>query len=163
MRETVRDPLIAGLLLGKTERARELGLELFVEQGSKLENLPEHIKSEDIVTVLGNLIDNAFDACLSSIRSGTYISPDRRVIQVSISDYGSELILEVVDQGCGLPEGLSQEQLLQKGVSSKAKHNRGVGLYLVKQLTERYLGQVEMAANKPSGTRITVYLPKEQQ
>jgi len=83
------------LLLGKTERARELGLELFVEQGSKLENLPEKIKAEDIVTILGNLIDNAFDACLSSIRTGTYISPERRTIQVSISDYGHEVILEV--------------------------------------------------------------------
>lgn len=163
LRETVKDPLIAGLLLGKTERARELGLELFVEQGSKLENLPEKIKAEDIVTILGNLIDNAFDACLSSIRTGTYISPERRTIQVSISDYGHEVILEVEDQGCGLPKGLSQEQLLQKGVSSKAKHNRGVGLYLVKQLTDRYLGHLEMVANTPFGTRITVYLPKEQQ
>ncbi|WP_165311188.1 ATP-binding protein [Vibrio ziniensis] len=163
LRETVKDPLIAGLLLGKTERARELGFELFVEPGSKLESLPAHIKAEDIVTILGNLIDNAFEACQASIRSGTYIPPERRVIQVSISDYGHELILEVEDQGCGLPEGLSPEQLLQKGVSSKANHNRGVGLYLVKQLTVRYLGQVEMVANTPFGTRITVYLPKEQQ
>jgi len=162
LRETIKDPLIAGLLLGKTERAREIGLELVVEQGSRLEHLPTHIKAEDVVTILGNLIDNAFDACLSAIHSGEYVSPGRRIIEVSISDYGNEVILEVDDIGCGLPSGFSTEQLLQKGVSSKAKHNRGVGLYLVKQLTERYSGLLELVSNESFGTRITVYLPKEQ-
>ncbi|MEF1212480.1 sensor histidine kinase, partial [Vibrio alginolyticus] len=47
LRDTVKDPLIAGMLLGKTERARELGLQLVVEEGSRLEPLPEWLNSED--------------------------------------------------------------------------------------------------------------------
>ncbi|MCV5854890.1 Spo0B domain-containing protein, partial [Escherichia coli] len=35
LRDTIKDPLIAGMLLGKTERARELGLQLVVEEGSR--------------------------------------------------------------------------------------------------------------------------------
>ncbi|OEE74398.1 histidine kinase [Vibrio genomosp. F6 str. FF-238] len=163
LRETIKDPLIAGMLLGKTERARELGLVLKVEEGSRLEVMPTWLNSDDVVTVLGNLIDNAFDATMSVINSDQHISPDRRIIEVSLSDFGNEIILEVDDQGCGLPHDLDTTTLTNKGVSSKAKHNRGVGLYLVKTLADRYHGQLEMTSDKEYGTRMTVYLPKESQ
>ncbi|EGQ8200952.1 sensor histidine kinase [Vibrio cholerae] len=161
LRETIKDPLIAGMLLGKTERARELGLELMVEEGARLETLPIHIKAEDVVTILGNLIDNAFEATLTAIRTLSPVPPERRVIEVSISDFGNEIILEVDDQGCGLPEELEHWQLTEKGVSSKAVQNRGVGLFLVKQLADRYQGQLDMHS-KVQGTRMTVYLPKDE-
>jgi len=162
LRETVKDPLIAGMLLGKTERARELGLELAVEEGSRLEPLPEWLNSDDVVTIVGNLIDNAFDATMTSIKQEGHIAQSRRVIEVSVSDYGNEIILEVDDKGCGLPSDLSIDSLTEKGVSSKAATNRGVGLYLIKQLADRYHGQLEMVSNKQYGTRMTVYLPKEE-
>ncbi|MEZ8823720.1 ATP-binding protein [Vibrio amylolyticus] len=163
LRETIREPLIAGMLLGKTERARELGLGLVVEEGSRLEVLPERVDPSDVVTILGNIIDNAFDATMSAIGEGQLISQERRVIEVSISDYGSEVILEVTDQGVGLPKEVSNEELLVKGISTKASQNRGVGLHLVNQLTLKYYGQLEMGENKEFGTRMTVYLPKEEQ
>lgn len=162
LRETVKDPLIAGMLLGKTERARELGLELAVEEGSRLEPLPEWLNSDDVVTILGNLIDNAFDATMTSIKEEGHIAQSRRIIDVSVSDYGNEIILEVDDKGCGLPVDLSIDSLTEKGVSSKAATNRGVGLYLIKQLADRYHGQLEMVSNQQYGTRMTVYLPKEE-
>ncbi|MGL4829215.1 MAG: sensor histidine kinase, partial [Vibrio sp.] len=158
--ERIKDPLIAGMLLGKTERARELGLELLVEDGARLESLPPHINAEDVVTILGNLIDNAFEATLSATRTLVAVPQEQRVVEVSISDFGNEIILEVDDQGCGLPKGLAHWQLTEKGVSSKAKQNRGVGLYLVKQLADRYQGQLEMHSKK-QGVRMTVYLPKD--
>ncbi|MGF1694311.1 sensor histidine kinase [Vibrio lamellibrachiae] len=163
LRETIRDPLIAGMLLGKTERARELGLELIVEEGSRLEMLPERVNSSDVVTILGNLIDNAFDATMSAIAESELITQERRVIEVSVSDYGSEIILEVTDQGIGLPSNVSCDELIKKGISTKASQNRGVGLHLVNQLTLKYFGQLEMSENKDFGTRMTVYLPKEEQ
>ena len=163
LRETVKDPLIAGMLLGKTERAREIGLELKVEEGSRLEALPSWLNADDVVTILGNLIDNAFDATMAAIKQEGQIVPSRRVIEVSISDFGNEIIVEVEDKGCGLPKHLATDALTEKGVSSKAKQNRGVGLYLVKQLTDRYQGQLEMVDNNDFGSRMTVYLPKEEQ
>ncbi|MEH0665963.1 sensor histidine kinase [Vibrio scophthalmi] len=163
LRETVKEPLIAGMLLGKTERARELGLELAVEEGTRLEPLPKRINAEDIVTILGNLIDNAFDAVREAISQEGQLAQSRRIIEVSISDYGNEIILEVSDQGCGLPVHLSKEDLVQRGVSSKDQSNRGVGLYLVNELSTRYHGQLDITDNKDFGTRMTVYLPKEEQ
>ncbi|MEF1228187.1 ATP-binding protein, partial [Vibrio fortis] len=163
LRETVKEPLVAGMLLGKTERAREIGLELAVEEGSRLETLPRWLNADDVVTILGNLIDNAFDATRMAISQTESFPPARRIIEVSVSDYGNEVILEVDDKGCGLPEGLAIEDLTRKGVSSKAKQNRGVGLYLVKQIADRYQGQLDMIENRDFGTRMTVYLPKEEQ
>ncbi|MBS9907369.1 sensor histidine kinase [Vibrio alginolyticus] len=163
LRDTVKDPLIAGMLLGKTERARELGLQLVVEEGSRLEPLPEWLNSEDLVTILGNLIDNAFDATLTSIRDESNVALERRNIDVSVSDYGNEVILEVIDHGCGLPKTMDPQTLFTKGVSTKSRQNRGVGLHLVNQLATRYHGHVEMIPNTNYGTRITVYLPKEEQ
>ena len=121
LRDTIKDPLIAGMLLGKTERARELGLQLMVEEGSRLEPLPEWLNAEDLVTILGNLVDNAFDATLSAIREESTFAFERRGIDVSISDYGNEVILEVVDQGCGLPESIEPQELMKKGISTKSR------------------------------------------
>ncbi|MGR5237942.1 ATP-binding protein [Vibrio alfacsensis] len=163
LRDTIKDPLLAGLLLGKIERARELGLQLVVEEGSRLESLPLWLNSEDLVTILGNLVDNAFDATMTAIRTESPIGKERRIIEVSVSDYGNEVILEVLDQGCGLPENIEPKELLKKGISTKSHKNRGVGLHLVNQLTIRYHGYVEMLPNTEHGTRITVYLPKEEQ
>ncbi|MGF1747990.1 ATP-binding protein [Vibrio cionasavignyae] len=161
LRETMRDPLIAGMLLGKTERARELGLTLVVDPDSRLEPLPVELNADDIVTILGNLIDNAFEATLSAIKQQPNERVLRSTIEVSVSDYGNEIILEVVDRGCGLPSDIDVSSLTQRGVSSKSASNRGVGLFLVKQLTERYQGQLELIANNDMGTRVTVYVPKD--
>ncbi len=162
LREAVKDPLIAGMLLGKSERARELGLELVVEEGSCLQPLPLRVRAEDMVTVLGNIIDNAFDAVMTAIQQDPLLLPERRIVEVSVSDYGQEIVLEVTDSGCGLPEEMSLTQLLVRGVSTKSKKERGVGLHLVNQITRRYQGSVEMLSNGSEGTRVTVYIPKEE-
>ncbi|WP_237363595.1 ATP-binding protein [Vibrio marisflavi] len=158
IRDAVKDPLLAGLLLGKTERARELGLLLEIDSGTRLEPLPVSIEAEDLVTILGNLIDNAFDAMKEERNS---ISSSK--VLVSVSDYGAEIILEVEDTGCGLPDDISIHKLLEKGVSSKANGTRGVGLYLVNKLVNRYGGQLELGAGAVKGTRATVYIPKGKQ
>ncbi|MGR5132093.1 ATP-binding protein [Vibrio alfacsensis] len=163
LRDTVKEPLLAGLLLGKIERARELGLQLVVEEGSRLEALPLWMNSADLVTILGNLIDNAFDATMTALRTESAMVAKRKNIEVSVSDYGNEVILEVVDQGCGLPEDIEPQELLKKGISTKSRQGRGVGLHLVNQLATRYHGYIEMLPNREHGTRITVYLPKEEQ
>lgn len=162
LRETINEPLIAGLLLGKTERARELGLNLELEDGSRLSFLPDKINAEDVVTILGNMIDNAFDSIRTAIEHEGLIDPQRRQIDVSLTDFGNEIILEVSDQGVGLPQNIEIEQLVEMGVSSKAKEGRGVGLYLIQQLVARYEGQIEMIDNDDSGARVTVYLPKDE-
>nr|WP_315972513.1 sensor histidine kinase [Photobacterium swingsii] len=165
LRDAITEPLIAGLLLGKSERARELGMTLVIDEGCHLERLPPHIAAEDIVTIVGNLIDNAFDATLSAKHTNGQV-------HIHISDYGQDIIIEVEDRGVGIPVGENADLWLQRGVSSKKKSNHGVGLYLVSQLMKKYGGQLEMensATNVPlaseqvaTGARFTLYLPKSE-
>ncbi|USD66478.1 sensor histidine kinase [Vibrio sp. SCSIO 43136] len=152
IRETIKDPLVAGLLLGKSERAGELGVNLRIDQESHLDPLTT-LRSDDLVTVLGNLIDNGFEALLHSQHS--------KDLMVSISDYGTDVILEVEDNGCGWPEDMSEAQLFERGVTSKQGADRGVGLHLVRQIVDKYHGNIEIGERKPNGARITVYLSKE--
>ena len=155
IREAIKDPLVAGLLLGKTERARELGLVLEIDSGTRLEPLSDEIDTDDLITILGNLIDNAFDAMLDNRHSDS-----TNKVMVSISDYGQEIIMEVEDSGCGLPDNMALEKLVEKGVSSKSKNNRGVGLYLVDKIVKQYDGQFELGKSSVQGVRATVYIPK---
>lgn len=161
LRETIKDPLVAGMLLGKTERARELGLYLNVDRESRLSPLSEHLNADNLVTILGNLIDNAFDASLVAIKASPENTSAHNKVDVVLSDFGDEIILEVIDNGCGFPEHMDTKLLMQHGVSSKATSGRGVGLFLVKQLTDRYGGQLELVENREAGVRVTVYLPKD--
>ena len=56
----VDDPVLAAMLLGKTAQAAERGIELSVVEGS---TVAEHgFDPQDLVTLVGNLIDNAMDA-----------------------------------------------------------------------------------------------------
>ncbi|GAM60523.1 sensor kinase citA [Vibrio ishigakensis] len=154
LHQNIQEPLVAGLLLGKIERARELGLELKIEEGSQLSPLPNHIQAEDIVTVLGNLIDNAFDA-------SSNLEQKPEPIEVSVSDLGNDLILEVSDAGRGLPTQIDVEQLFSLGVSSKTEKGHGIGLHLVKEIVERYQGSIEAENGAQNGAQFAVFIPKE--
>ncbi len=157
LRDTIDEPVVAGILLGKSERARELGLIFDIDEGCHLARLPEHIRAEDVVTLIGNFIDNAFDACISNTKASTA----QKVVSVSISDYGQEIIIEVEDNGCGLPSDVDQKKLMERGVSTKLQKNRGVGLYLVQQIINQYKGQLVMESENNEGTRMTVFIPKK--
>ncbi|RYU48575.1 sensor histidine kinase [Aliivibrio finisterrensis] len=155
LRESISEPMIAGVLLGKSERARELGLLLDIEDGTQLSVLPLHIRAEDMVTIIGNLIDNAFEATLSKPMG------DFAPIVVSITDFGQEVIIEVEDKGCGLPQAFTFKQLTQRGVSTKSDKGRGVGLHLIQQLVDHYRGEFTVRSHEGQGTLMTIYLPKE--
>lgn len=156
LREAIEEPMVAGLLLGKSERAKELGLLFDIDDGSQLLKLPAHIRAEDLITILGNFIDNAFDACISTTSKIAH-----KKVSVSISDFGEEIIIEVEDNGCGLPENIALKKLLERGISSKSENNRGVGLYLVDKIVRRYNGHLTMDSVDNKGTTMTVYLPKQ--
>ncbi len=151
--ESVPDPVLAGCLLGKYNRARELGLWLLIDPDSHMTALPEHLPREQLVSILGNLIDNALDATLSHTGTGGEV-------RLSMTDLGDDLIFEIEDQGPGIPE-TEQQRIFEKGVSSKSEQGHGLGLHLVGTLLELLGGTVEVDPGDPGGSRFTVYLPKQ--
>ncbi len=148
----VPDPILAGCLLGKFNRARELGLKLVIDPESEMKQLPDHLPREQLVTILGNLIDNALEATLRQHGS-------EGEVQLSMTDLGKDLIFEIEDQG----EGLSEQQQLhifEKGYSSKNSEGHGYGLHLVQNLLHKINGSITIENTLAGGSRFTVYIPK---
>ena len=149
IKESVDDHLFAGLLLGKYNRANELGLRLEIDTDSNLSKLPEHIDSQQLVTLVGNLIDNALEATLSN---------NSEQVSLSFTDLGEEILVEVEDQGAGIaPE--QREAIFRQGYSTKGE-NRGIGLHLVNEICDQLNAKITVETITPRGSRFTLYIPR---
>ncbi|MDI5913104.1 MULTISPECIES: sensor histidine kinase [Streptomyces] len=151
----VGEPVLAALLLGKTAQANERGVELVVSEDSRLDDglLPESLPARDLVTILGNLIDNAVDAAQGSVRARVtvtaYADPDR-----------SELVLRVSDTGAGV-DPAHAEAVFERGFSTKpaGPGGRGLGLALVRQAVNRCKGTLTVTEAEGGGAEFEVRLP----
>ncbi|MFJ7182059.1 ATP-binding protein [Streptomyces massasporeus] len=153
----VSEPVLAALLLGKTAQANERGVELMVSEDSSLDDglLPETLPARDLVTILGNLIDNAVDAAQGSARARVTVAAYTRN-----SGDAPELVLRVSDTGPGVdPE--HAEAVFQRGFSTKpaGPGGRGLGLALVRQAAQGHEGSLTVAEADGGGAEFEVRLP----
>jgi two-component system CitB family sensor kinase len=148
----VEEPVLAALLLGKAAEASERGVELAVVEDI---TVPEGaVDARDLVTIVGNLVDNGVDAAASA--------PAPRRVEVDARVVGGELVLRIADSGAGLdPEHL--ELAFRRGWSTKSGDRpvgRGLGLALVGQAVHRHGGTV--AVTRDGGAVFTVRLPLDR-
>ncbi|MEU0526870.1 sensor histidine kinase [Streptomyces niveus] len=146
----VGEPVLAALLLGKAAQANERGVELVLAEDSRIDDgvLPPSLAARDLVTVLGNLIDNAVDAA-----QGT--EGARVTVTALVGD--GELLLRVRDTGPGVAPG-DMEEVFRRGWSTRGAE-RGLGLALVRQAVHRARGSVELTPGRDGGAEFTVRLP----
>lgn len=154
LRGAFADRQVAGLLFGKVQRARELGLTMTIVPGSQLHQLPEGLDSTEFAAIVGNLLDNAFEASLRTQQGNN-------VVELYLSDEGDDVIIEVADQGCGVPEAL-REKIFEQGVSTRTDEpgEHGIGLYLIASYVRRCDGVITLEDNSPCGTLFSLFLPK---
>jgi two-component system CitB family sensor kinase len=136
---------LTALLSVKIARSRELDVALeVVAHGTPA---PESIG--DLITVVGNLVDNALEAC----RPG-----DRLRVTVDATD--SSVRVRVDDSGAGVPDAL-RAHVFDEGVSTKATHSRarGIGLALVRRVARRRGGEARVERSPLGGARFEVVLP----
>ncbi|MFG2572221.1 ATP-binding protein [Streptomyces sp. NPDC048481] len=149
----VGEPVLAALLLGKTAQANERGVELVVSEESTLDDgvLPPSLPARDLVTILGNLIDNAVDAAQGSVRAR---------VTVTASTQDAELLLRVADTGAGV-DPAHASLVFERGFSTKPSGptGRGLGLALVRQAVQRHEGTLSVAGAEGGGAEFTVRLP----
>ncbi|GAA0599357.1 GHKL domain-containing protein [Kribbella sandramycini] len=126
---TVGDPVLASLLLAKLAQAQERGVTLTLELGQ--ESLSTRLPAQDVVTVVGNLLDNAIEAARGGpaprrveLRAGT--TPD--AIDLAVTNTGAEL---------GATE---LAHMFERGWTTKAEPGHGLGLVLVRSTVERWQG-----------------------
>ncbi|MBL1108653.1 sensor histidine kinase [Streptomyces sp. 5-8] len=149
--EKIQDPLLAALLVGKATVAAERGVALWVSERTRL---PDRlIDPRGLVTIVGNLVDNALDAV-----AGT---PHARV-EAELRAEGRTVVLRVRDTGPGVPED-QRDVIFTEGWSTKrppAHGKRGIGLSLVRRLAERQGGSAAVCAADGGGAEFTVVLPE---
>lgn len=146
----IHDANVQAILLGKLGKASEKKIILEIDADSYVDPLPSHIEVADIVTIIGNLIDNALDAV---------VHQKEKKVAFSITGIGKDIIIEVTDNGKGISDDLL-ESLFTMGYSSKGE-NRGYGLFNVKRIVESLGGTIEVSNEPSGGTIFTVYLPKK--
>lgn len=145
----VDDPVVAALLLGKSAEAAEQAVDLRITGALPADS---GLPPRDLVTVLGNLVDNAFDAVSGAAT---------RRVEVRLSGDPGRVRIEVDDSGPGLDEAAAG-RVLERGWTTKAEPGtgRGLGLALVVQVARRHDGDVEVGRSALGGARFAVTLGK---
>jgi two-component system CitB family sensor kinase len=151
LRTRIAAPQIVGLLLGKAAEAGERGVELVVSPQTSLGEAPG--KAQALTTILGNLIDNAFDAVART--------PAPRRVEVSIVETPTRLMITVSDNGPGIEPGSAELIFSEQYTTnpSSGQRARGLGLPLVDRLVRRLRGSI--VVGEGPGARFEVSLPTE--
>lgn len=148
----MKDPWIGGILLGFYSRARELKIDFELDRDSCFEQIPARLDGSRLVSILGNLITNAFE-------SVEKLPEQERKVRLYITDVGDELLMEVEDSGSGVPDDMAAK-LFNKGFSTKNGRNRGNGLARVKELLEEWNGSIAIERGDLKGALFIAAIPK---
>ena len=142
----------AALLIGKIARASECNVRFVLKEGIRFKSSEVAVPSEALVTIAGNLIDNALDAMNMQLSDMSR----QRELEFGVFTKPGELLITVRDTGCGIPEEI-RDRIFEKGFSTKGT-GRGVGMYHTKQLVESLGGTISFESEKDIGTSFMVEL-----
>lgn len=151
---SVDNPSFAALLIGKIARASECNVKFILKEGIHFKDSDIQLPSEALVTIVGNLIDNALDAMnMTSLPNATSLTYARQLEFGAFTKPG-ELLITVTDNGCGIADGI-KHKVFENGFSTKGTA-RGVGLYHTKQLVESLGGKIYFESQENAGTTFMV-------
>lgn len=148
---SVGDPELGALLLAKGAICREKGIELVIDDESALAP-SEPALGRDLITILGNLLDNAIEAIVHQGRIELLVSEEA----------DASVLIEIHDDGPGIDPAL-YETLWDLGSTSKGIDGdhaaRGIGLALVHRVVSRRRGTIIVGISDLGGAAFTVVLP----
>lgn len=149
---SIRLSQVAAFLLGKAIRARELNIIFNFDPTCQLSTNNSALDENQLCTILGNLIDNAFDSCLIS----QVLVPQ---VGILITDAGQDLLIEISDNGTGLTLQ-EKENIWNRGVTRKDdQEDHGIGLYLVHRYVTQAGGFISIDDASPQGCIFSVFIP----
>jgi sensor histidine kinase regulating citrate/malate metabolism len=154
----VGEPVLAALLLGKVATAHERGVRLEIDPATAVGSTG--IPGGDLVTIVGNLVDNAIDAALAGNAP--------REVQLAVWVDDGRLELRVEDTGPGLADE-DLPYVFERGWTTKETTGaprglgRGMGLALVGQAVRRHGGTVSCRPGPGAEFRVSLPLPSPAQ
>lgn len=153
LNQRIQNQNIAGLVLSKINRGKELGIDVMMDGHSTLERLPEKLDFHDFVVVFGNLVENAFDALQLT-------SSSSKEIFISIDQNDETLSILVEDNGVGMTDQQIQK-IFDNGFTTKNSANHGIGLYLISDILNKTNGSIDITSSLNEGTSILVTFTME--
>ncbi|SHI37070.1 Histidine kinase-, DNA gyrase B-, and HSP90-like ATPase [Desulfofundulus thermosubterraneus DSM 16057] len=145
----VDNAIIGALLKAKVSEADVKHIRLDIDISASLAGLGP--KAVDLARIIGNLVDNAFDAVLP-------LEESERIVSVKIHRSGPLLEVEVSNRGPVIEPG-TMEKFFEPGYTTKGEGHSGLGLHIVKTLAEKLMGTVRVFTDETNGTRFVVMLP----
>ena len=147
----VADTVLSGTLLGKLTRARELGVAFDIDEQSSL-SCPLTVTGQEVMmSVVGNLLDNACHAALNGANS------DTPKVRLFFTDLGEQLLIEVEDNGPGIPDKIKDKILQPFFTTKKGTEGTGLGLSITNDIIKAHGGTLEIET-KPGKTVFQIKL-----
>lgn len=123
------------------------------------ENLAEvHLNAEDFSRVILNLVKNAFDAMREKIYA---VSQDYKArVIIRTKDLGHDALVEVEDNGPGIPEEIRDKLLMPFFTTKKGTEGTGLGLSITHDIITSHEGKLEIASKVGEFTIFRIVIPK---
>ncbi|MDZ4661243.1 MAG: HAMP domain-containing sensor histidine kinase [Pseudomonadota bacterium] len=102
--------------------------------------------------ILGRIVENI-------VANSIHASSENSIITISSGVANENIILEIVDQGSGIPDNI-KDRIFEADFSTKINKGTGLGLFVVKQLCEQYKGQISVNSKINSGTTVRILFPR---
>ena len=150
----LKDITLSGFILGKISRSRELDIDFSLTDESELHGDLDVPSVHDLVLIVGNLIENAFDALKNF--------DGERIVNLSILDFDKEIVIVVEDSGPGMSEE-TIKKIYRRGFSTKGDSGHGFGLFLAKQSVDSLNGTISVESSLGEGAVFTVRLPVKKE
>lgn len=145
----VNEPAVAALLIGKTARASELNIKFVMREGCNYSKTSMNLPAEVLVTIIGNLIDNAFEAM-----NEREDYKEQKELLFGIYSRPGAILITTDDTGIGISEQ-DMKHIFENGYSTKGE-GRGTGLYQVKTIVERFGGSITVESQVGIGTSFSI-------
>lgn len=145
----INDPVVASILIGKYYYAFEKGVKLILDENSTITDIIHPSISKHLLSILGNIINNAIDASIDS---------EKKEITVFVTDIGDDIVFDIEDSGSGIDAAI-MSKIFDKGFTTKGELHSGYGLYFV-QSTLEWLGGFISIDKGNCGTIISVHIAK---
>ena len=150
--QQIQNKTIAALLLGKQSRARELDIDFSIQKNCYLDSHNDFLSTKELVTIVGNLIENAFHAVEN--RNGI------RQVQLFIGQTSDGLTIITDDTGCGMTE--AQINDLMTGNFTTRGEGHGIGFRLIREIVNKHDGYLSIDSEPDVGSSFTISIQKKR-
>lgn len=149
----IKEPTVAGLVMGKISRAKELAINFEIDKDTSFGN-KEHklISPHALITILGNLLENAFESLSKSDK-------DEKFVYLKIKEENNYIEVNVEDNGIGIKEE-NIDKIFERGYTTK-ENSKGVGLNLVYRVVQSLNGEISVKSEIENGTYFNIIIPEE--